>query len=111
MNLLQKVILAPSERMMGLVSVGVVDVLLGMWSTSVFDFLSCVPVCIWRPNFFKCSSARFAVFVASSRVGRMKVELSTYRDIQWVNSVPFVFAFCPDNLPRGWFLAVLGKNL
>lgn len=41
----------PSDRMMGLVSVGAVNALLGMWSISVFDFLSCVPVCIWRPNF------------------------------------------------------------
>ena len=93
--------LVPSERVMGCVLVRVVGDLFGTKRISVFDFFVSVPVCICRPNFLRCSSARLAVLVASSREGRINVLSSTYRDIQWMNSVPFDFGFCPVILPHG----------
>ena len=73
-----KVICVPSERMMGLRSAVLLDSSrLGMKRTSVFDFLEVVPVCIFNPNLFRWFRVKFAVLVASSRVGRMKALLST----------------------------------
>ena len=90
MNLSQKVILVPFERVMGLVSNGLeCGVLRGMKRTSVFDFLFSVPVCILSPNFFRCSSTRFAVLVASSLDVRINALSSTYNDNQWIKIVPF----------------------
>ena len=59
-------ILVPLERMMGCVLARVVDDLFGTKRTSVFDFLVSELECIFRPNFRRCLSARFAVLVASS---------------------------------------------
>ena len=77
MNCVVKVICVPLERVIGLKYM-LLFVLFrrGMKSTSVFDFLFGVPVCIWIPNRLRWLRVKFAALVASSRVGRMK-ELSS----------------------------------
>ena len=110
-NVEVKVMRVPSERVIGAVSARELgDWRRGTWRTSVFDLEEMVPVCIFRPNFFKWFRTKFAVRVASSLLGRINALSSTYSDIQWDVSVPFDFVFCPDMRPRGAPFAVLGKK-
>ena len=112
MNCLVEVMCEPSEREMGMRSADLSGSSgFGIKSTSVFDLLALVPVCIWRPNRFKWFSTRFSALAASARVGRMKALSSKYSESQWVKSYHFVFVLWPVILPLSLPALVFGKNL
>ena len=63
--------------------------LMGIWSTSIFNFFNSDLMLILNLNFCKCFWTRFG----------MNTILSTYREIQYENCVLFDWEFWSTNLP------------